>query len=101
MRLTPQQLVRFNALLDQLQWTDVGLSQRLGVDRTLMVAWRNGNTPIPNYAWAFLELAASVQRAFEPLKPDSEYHRQGRGNPKVKARMDAQALKRFRDAGIL
>ena len=99
--ITPEALTRFNAALDELQWTDSGFARRLRVTPQTISSWRIGETQLPDYAFAYLELAVSMKRAFEPLWPDSAWLRNGRGNPKRRARMDAQALQRFRDAGIL
>ena len=101
MFITPEDLERWDSLLDELQWSDRRLAQAMGIDANTPYNWRSGNTPIPLYAWRFVELAVGIKRAYDPLRPSDSWHKQGRGNPKVRARMDAQALQRFRDAGKL
>lgn len=99
--ITPEALERLNAALDELRWTDSGLARRLRVTPHTISSWRKGKTPLPDYAFSYLELAVLMRRAFEPLEPDSSWLMNGRGNPKRRARMDAQALQRFKDAGKL
>jgi hypothetical protein len=101
MHITPHDLARWDRILDELEWSDRRLAQAMGLDANTPYGWRCGNAPIPLYAWRFVEMALSIKRAYEPLRSNDDWRRHSRGNPKVKARMDAQALKRFRDAGIL
>lgn len=99
--ITPETLTRWNALLDTLEWSDRRLADELGLDEQTPWTWRQGIAPIPLYAWRFLEAIAALKKAYEPYTPNISWRRNGRGNPKVRDRMDAQALQRFKDAGKL
>ena len=101
MKLAPEDLERFNAALDELQWTDERLTRQLGISLDVPAKWRMGLHPIPNWAWAYIDQCVLVKRAYDPLKPCATWRTHGRGNPKRRARMDAQALQRFKDAGKL
>ena len=99
--ISPQELQRWNSALDELEWTESRLAKELGTKPNVIWGWRVGKHPIPKHAWAFVELAIRIKRAYDPLKPCANWRTHGRGNPKHRERMDAQALQRFRDAGKL
>jgi hypothetical protein len=101
MRITPEELTRWNAALDELQWSDRRLASVMGMDARTVWGWRKGLSPIPLHAWRFIDTALSIKRAYDPFAPCPNWKTHGRGNPNHKARMDAQALQRFKDAGIL
>ena len=101
MKLAPEELERWNAALDEMQWSDKHLARLLGVSAKTPLWWRIGRVSIPHYAWAFVQQALSIKRAYDPLRPCPSWRTHGRGNPKRRARMDAQALQRFKDAGKL
>jgi hypothetical protein len=101
MHITPAELQRLNAGLDELQWSDARFAEVIGVDKKTIWTWRTGRQPMPLHAWRFIETALGIKRAYDALKPCEHWHKRGRGNTLRRARMDAQALQRFKDAGVL
>jgi len=49
------------AMLAELQWSQVELSRRTGMTTQSVNAWCQGNTPVPKWLTAYMELLINIR----------------------------------------